>query len=102
MPYPPHLWAVVRQSALIWLLLRAALFLLMWLEAGAAAALHPSAGARLLLIGLTAVLVALERRRTRALLLTANLGVTERWFRAAALLAAAVLDGVAQALLALG
>lgn len=99
LPYPPYLWKVACRSALVWVPVRIAAFIVMWWADGFSAALHPVGGARAGIVVLTAYAVWWDRRIARELLLPANLGARPVWFWAASLLAAAAMDVVVQALL---
>lgn len=98
-PYPPFLARVVLRSALMWLLLRLLSFAALWLTAGVPIALHPNLATGLFLIALTTVLTWWDRRRSRELLLDANLGTSPIWFWTASALTAASLQAASDALL---
>lgn len=101
LPYPPYLWKVVRQSALLWVLARLLYSIVLWLATrDLTATLHPSWITRLVLVALAAFLMWWDRRRSHELLLPANLGAWSGWFWSASLLAALVLDMAVQTLLA--
>jgi hypothetical protein len=109
LPYPPYLRKVVRRSAGMWLLVRIAYVMVLVAGAGLfglppaeviALALHPVWAGRVVLVALAAFLVWWDRRRSRELLLPANLGAWPGWFWTASLLAALVLDLGVQTLLA--
>lgn len=93
LPYPRYLATVVFRSAALWLLLRLFLAVGLFYFLGPAALLIPATG-------IPAVLVWIDRRNARELLLHANLGASELWFWAAALLPALLLDVAAHLLLA--
>ena len=109
LPYPPCLLRLLRSSMLVWFMTRATyalvlifgvlFFRFLSLEEGIQSALHPPGLLRLLLVGLTAVLVHLDRRRTHEHLLQANFGVPAVWFSATSLVAAGLADLTVQALL---
>jgi hypothetical protein len=92
LPHPGYLRRVALRSALMWLGAKGILFLVLYPSSGLAAALQPT-------LGIPAVLVWLDRRRARELLLHANLGAEEAWIWAASLLMALALDAAATALL---
>jgi hypothetical protein len=101
-PYPPYLWKVVRQSALLWVLARLTYSVIFWLATDdLAVALHPNWITRIFLIAVAAFLVWWDRKRAHEVLLPANLGAAPEWFWTASLLAALVLDVTLQTLLRL-
>jgi hypothetical protein len=101
LPYPPYLWKVVRQSALLWILVRlmysVLLFLATW---DLTAALRPNRITHVFLIAVVAFLVWWDRKRSHELLLPANLGASSGWFWTASLLTATGLELTTQLLLA--
>jgi hypothetical protein len=101
-PYPGHLRTVVRRTVPIWVLGRPLLLLLLFLATrDPAVALHPTPATRVVLVGVTSLLVWWDRKRAHELLLQANLGANPGWFWAASLLTATGADVTFQALLAL-
>ena len=110
LPYPPYLRKVIRRSAGMWLLVRCAHVVALLVAAassdlippaeGVALALRPGWATRSVLVGLAAVLVWLDRRRSHELLLPANLGAWSGWFWGASLLTALASDIAVQTFLA--
>jgi hypothetical protein len=100
LPYPPYLWLVVRQSALLWVLARLLISLVLFLATmDDSAALHPGWITRAFLVLATALLVWWDRRRSHELLLHSVLGASPGWFWAASLLTACAMDAAVQALI---
>jgi hypothetical protein len=99
LPYPPYLWLVVRQSALLWVLARVLILVLLTATADVSVALHPGWTTRAFLVVVTALLVWWDRRRSHELLLHAVLGASPGWFWAASLLTACAMDAAVQALI---
>jgi hypothetical protein len=89
LPYPPYLWKIVRQSAILWILVRLLTF-----------ALHPAWITHVSLVALVACLVWWDRRRSHEMLLPANLGAPSGWFWAASIITATVLSIATATLLA--
>lgn len=110
LPYPPYLRIVVRRSLWLWLLLRVAhagaivlaviFFGFPTVAEAAAQAVRPTLVTRVVLVGLVAVLVWWDRRRSRELLLHANLAASPVWFVAASMVAALVAELAVEVLLA--
>ena len=96
LPDPVYLRFLALRTALTWLLVRAVLFVVVWLLTGSAsiAIRQPS-------LGLPALLVWFDRRHFREILLPANLGVRESWIGGACLTVAIGLDLLAALLLSL-
>lgn len=96
LPDPVYLRFLVLRTALIWLLVRAGLFVLVWFLTGsvATAVRQPS-------LGLPALLVWVDRRHFREILLPANLGIRESWLGGASLAVALGLDLLAALALSL-
>jgi hypothetical protein len=99
LPYPPYLWLVVRQSMVIWLLVRVLILLLLAAATDVSIALHPGFTTRAFLVVVTALLVWWDRRRSHELILHAELGASPGWFWAASLLTACAMDLAIQALI---
>jgi hypothetical protein len=92
-PYPPYLWLVVRQSALLWALARMLVALVLLKATGdLSVALHPGLSTRVFVVVVTSLLVWWDRRRTHELLLHAVLGASPGWFWIASLLTACVME----------
>jgi len=98
-PYPPYLWLVARQSALLWLLARVLILVLLAATADVSVALHPGWTTRAFLVLVTALLVWWDRRRSHELILHAELGASPGWFWTASLLTACAMDAAVQALI---
>lgn len=99
LPYPPYLWLVVRQSMVIWLLVRVLILLLLAAATDVSIAPHPGFTTRAFLVVVTALLVWWDRRRSHELILHAELGASPGWFWAASLLTACAMDLAIQALI---
>jgi hypothetical protein len=99
LPYPPYLWFVVRQSALLWLLARVLILVLFLAVGDVSVALHPGWATHAFLIMVTAFLVWWDRRRSHELLLHAELGAAPGWLWAATLLTACAIDAAVQSLI---
>jgi hypothetical protein len=108
-PYPPLLWRSFRSGVFMWVVLRVAYVIVLLAGAeliglfnGADAlefAKRPAPATRVLLMILAAALVHIDRVRAHENVLSANLGVSSRWFIATSLLAAAIVDSMLQLLL---
>lgn len=108
-PHPPLLLRVATRSVFFWLLIRVMYALVLIFGAQQVGlvsaddarqfAIHPMWPARLLLVGLTAFMVHVDRARAHEHLLQANFGVGAAWFAAVSLVAASVSDLVVQTLL---
>jgi hypothetical protein len=93
LPYPPYLWLVVRQSALLWPMARVLIALVLFLAAGdVSVALHPGWTTRAFLVVVTALLVWWDRRRSHEILLHAVPGAAPGWLWGASLLTASALE----------
>lgn len=95
LPYPGYVWKIFRITAVLWLLLRlmSTVFLVLVLDVeGSVAASQPS-------LGLPALLVWIDRKRSHEQLLHANLGAWEGWFWVVSLFLALGLDAVVYLLL---
>jgi hypothetical protein len=95
LPYPPYLRIIVRRSAVLWLLVRLLLVVALLPFVGREA-VHQATW------GVPVLLVWLDRRFFRELLLPANLAASELWFWGASLGVVGGLDVLAAVLLQSG